>query len=84
MKATDRKEGDGQLQSYMSARPNVDYGKWTNGVDRYCFRRIEKGGKISFDEIPDIPGKGSSDAEIERPRFDQLKAALHYVRKGVA
>ena len=74
-KATDRKEGVGQLQSYMSACPNVDYGMWTNGVERHCYRRVEKGGKISFNDIPDIPSKGSNEAEIERPRFDQLKAA---------
>jgi type I restriction enzyme M protein len=36
VKATDRKDGVGQLQSYMAACPNVAYGMWTNGVERYC------------------------------------------------
>src|SRR5690606_18470590 len=57
------------------ACPNVVYGMWTNGLERFCYRRVEKGGSISFDEIPDIPSKGRSEDETERPRFDQLKAA---------
>jgi type I restriction enzyme M protein len=75
IKATDRKEGVGQLQSYMAACPNVAYGMWTNGVERFCYRRIETAGKIEFDEIPDIPGKGRTEDDVERPHFDQLKAA---------
>lgn len=75
IKSTDRKEGVGQLQSYMSACPNVAYGMWTNGVERFCYRRVDTDGKIAFEEIPDIPGKGRTEDEVERPRFDQLKAA---------
>jgi type I restriction enzyme M protein len=75
VKSSDRKEGIGQLHAYMSACPNVQYGMWTNGLERYCFRRVEKDGSVSFDEIPDIPGKGCSEEDVERPRFDQLKAA---------
>ena len=74
-KATARKDGVGQLQSYMSACPNVLYGMWTNGVERYCYRRVDTGGVVEFQEIPDIPGKGRTEDEVERPRFDQLKAA---------
>lgn len=75
VKSTDRKEGVGQLQSYMSACPNVVYGMWTNGVERFCYRRVDSNGKIAFEEIPDIPGKGRTEDDVERPRFDQLKAA---------
>lgn len=75
IKSSDRKDGIGQLQSYMAACPNVNYGMWTNGLERFCFRRVDKDGNVSFDEIPDIPVKGRSEDEIERPRFDQLKAA---------
>jgi type I restriction enzyme M protein len=75
IKSTDRKEGVGQLQSYMSACPNVAYGMWTNGLERYCFRRVEANGVVHFEEIPDIPSKGRTEDEVERPRFDQLKAA---------
>jgi type I restriction enzyme M protein len=75
IKSADRKEGVGQLQSYMSACPNVAYGMWTNGIERFCYRRVETNGRVTFEEIPDIPGKGRTEDEVERPRFDQLKAA---------
>ena len=70
-----RKDGIGQLQSYMAACPSVLYGMWTNGVERFCYRRVDAAGKIAFEEVPDIPGKGDSEDQVERPRFDQLKAA---------
>lgn len=75
VKASDKKEGVGQLQSYMSACPNVTYGMWTNGVERFCYRRVEKGGKVKFEEVPDIPEFGRDEDEEDRPRFDQLKPA---------
>ena len=75
IKSTDRKDGVDQLKSYISGCPNVAYGMWTNGVERFCYRRVDADGKVAFEEIPDIPGKGRSEDEIERPRFDQLKAA---------
>lgn len=75
VKSNDRKDGVGQLQSYMSACPNVTYGMWTNGLERFCYKRVVKDGNISFDEIPDIPTKGKSEDDVERPKFEQLKAA---------
>lgn len=75
IKSTARKDGVGQLHSYMAACPNVAYGMWTNSVERFCYRRVEAAGKVSFEEIPDIPGKGRSEDDVERPRFEQLKAA---------
>ena len=75
IKSTDRKDGVGQLQSYMAGCPNVVYGMWTNGIERFCYRRVVADGKVSFEEMPDIPGKGRTEDEVERPRFDQLKAA---------
>jgi type I restriction enzyme M protein len=75
IKSSDRKEGVGQLQSYMSACPNVVYGMWTNGLERFCYRRVDTDGAVRFEEIPDIPSKGRTEDEVERPRFDQLKAA---------
>lgn len=75
VKATARKDGVGQLHSYMSVCPNVDYGMWTNGIERYCYRKVVNKGKVTFEETPDIPPFGQSEEEAERPRFDQLKAA---------
>src|SRR5271157_6027892 len=39
VKANDRNEGIGQLQSYLSVCPNSVYGMWTNGIERFCYRK---------------------------------------------
>jgi type I restriction enzyme M protein len=75
VKAADKKDGVGQLQSYMAACPNVTYGMWTNGVERFCYRRVIKGGAVSIEDVPDLPEFGRGDEEEDRPRFDQLKPA---------
>lgn len=75
VKSSDRKEGVGQLQSYMSACPNVIYGMWTNGLERFCYRKVEAKGKVTFEEIPDLPSFGQTPEDAERPQFDQLKPA---------
>jgi type I restriction enzyme M protein len=75
VKPSDRKDGVGQLQSYMAASPNASYGMWTNGLERFCYHKVERSGKIHFEEIPDIRAFGQSEGEAERPRFDQLKPA---------
>ena len=75
VKSSDKKEGVGQLQSYMAACPNVAYGMWTNGVERFCYRRIVKSGQVIVEDVPDIPEFGRGEEDADRPRFDQLKAA---------
>jgi type I restriction enzyme M protein len=75
VKSADKKDGVGQLQSYMAASPNVAYGMWTNGIERFCYRRIVKGGTVNTEEVPDLPVFGRGDEDQDRPRFDQLKPA---------
>ena len=75
VKSSDKKDGVGQLQSYMAACPNVTYGMWTNGVERFCYRRVVKGGQVIIEDVPDIPEFGRGEEEAERPRFDELKPA---------
>lgn len=75
VQSADRKEGVGQLQSYMAACPNVAFGMWTNGIERYCYHRVNRAGKVVFEEVPDIPEFGREDEEADRPEFDQLKPA---------
>ncbi len=75
VKSSDRKEGVGQLHSYMSACPNVLHGMWTNGIERFCYRRIETKGEVVFEEVADIPTVGKDDADLERPTFDNLSPA---------
>ncbi|MEW6304904.1 MAG: N-6 DNA methylase [Verrucomicrobiota bacterium] len=71
----DKKDGIGQLQSYMAACPNALYGLWTNGDDRFCFAKRVKAGKIVFDEIVDIPAAGQSEADAARPKRTDLMPA---------
>lgn len=73
VKSADKKDGVGQLQSYMAASPNVTYGMWTNGIERFCYRRVVKDGKVNIEEVPDLPEFGRGDED--RPHFDQLKPA---------
>ena len=70
-----RKEGVDQLKSYLAACVNAAFGMWTNGQERFCFRKVQEGGKVAFSEIPDIPVKGKSVDEAERPTFDALRPA---------
>lgn len=75
VKSSDRTEGIGQLHSYMAACPNVLYGMWTNGIERFCYRRMEKDGEVLFEEVADIPTFGKDEADLERPSFDNLSPA---------
>jgi type I restriction enzyme M protein len=75
VKSTDRKEGVGQLQSYMAACLNAQYGMWTNGVERFCYRKVTRDGQAAFEEVPDIPVQGQRADAADRPRFDQLRPA---------
>lgn len=75
IKSEDKKDGVSQLQSYMAACPNVTYGMWTNGIERFCYRRVVKGGRVAIEDVPDIPAFGQEEDAEDRPRFDQLKPA---------
>lgn len=74
--ASDKKEGVGQLQSYMAACPNAAYGLWTNGSEeRYCFAKRVKAGRVLFEVIIDIPGAGQTEEEAFRPQRKNLMPA---------
>jgi type I restriction enzyme M protein len=75
VKSNDRKDGVGQLQSYLSASPNAIYGMWTNGLERFCYRKVVQDGQIIYEDVPDIPTYGQKEEDAERPRFEQLKPA---------
>ncbi|MDQ6807717.1 MAG: N-6 DNA methylase, partial [Actinomycetota bacterium] len=71
-----KKDGIEQLKSYMAACANATYGLWTNGDDRFCFaKRTTSGGKIVFEEIIEILAAGQTEADAQRPRRKDLKAA---------
>lgn len=72
---SNKADGIEQLQSYMAACLNGQYGMWTNGDDRYCFaKRPHKGGFV-FQEIIEIPAYGQSEADTQRPKRRDLKPA---------
>lgn len=69
-------DGIAQLKSYMSACANAEFGLWTNGSDRFCCRKLTTAKGISFeDEITDIPVKGKTLDDAERPTLATLKEA---------
>lgn len=72
---THRSEGVEQLKSYMAACVNAEFGMWTNGQERFCFRKVRTKGGLEFHEITDLPVKGKSLEDAERPTFATLKAA---------
>ena len=68
-------EGVEQLKSYMAGCVNGEFGMWTNGQERFCYRRVTENGKVQFVEISDIPEKGKTLDETERPSFIELRPA---------
>jgi type I restriction enzyme M protein len=72
----DRQNGIGQLQSYMSACLNCEWGLWTNGKERQVFRRVKKDdGTEEFVEFNDIPSVSGSVEDVERPSRQNLVRA---------
>ena len=71
----DKEEGVDQLKSYMAACVNAELGMWTNGQERFCYLKTYEDGKSRFVEISDIPGKGKTLDETERPSFSDLRPA---------
>lgn len=73
----DRKEGVDQLKSYLAACINAEFGMWTNGQGggRVCLRKIRGQKNIEFVEIDDLPAKGKSLEDAEKPTFSSLRAA---------
>jgi type I restriction enzyme M protein len=56
IKMGDKDNGVGQLKSYLDACPNAIFGMWINGVERICYRRVEKSGNDSGKRCPTFPG----------------------------
>jgi type I restriction enzyme M protein len=72
-----RKDGIGQLKSYMAACANCEWGMWTNGRQKEVFRKIKKeDGSWDFIEFNDIPSVDGSTEDIDRPKRNTLKRAV--------
>ena len=70
-----KKEGVDQLKSYMAACLNAELGFWTNGKDRFCYRKVSESKKIVFEEIIDIPKFNQTLEEAEKISINDLREA---------
>lgn len=71
----DKKDGVGQLKSYMSACSNCEWGLWTNGKYKEVIRKEKVGGRYQFKEYNDIPAANGSLEDVDRPKRNSLKKA---------
>jgi type I restriction enzyme M protein len=67
-----RKDGKTQLQDYLRFS-QAFLGVWFNGEERLFLRKIEKNGKIEFEEIPNIPQYGQRVEDIGQFKRKYLK-----------
>ena len=73
----DKKEGVGQLQSYMAACSNCEWGLWTNGKEKEVFRKVKnEKGNFEFEDYIDIPTYEQDIADIDRPTREKQKKAV--------
>lgn len=75
VKPTSKDQGIGQLNSYIGASLNCEFGMWTNGVDKYCYQKKKTNGQFEISEIVDIPPKGKSLEDYEKLDFKELRPA---------
>jgi len=71
-KKKNRKDGKTQLQDYLRFS-KAFLGVWFNGDERLFLRKIEKDGRIEFEEIPNIPQFGQRVEDIGKFRRRDLK-----------
>jgi type I restriction enzyme M protein len=71
---SDRRDGVLQLKSYMNVC-NAEWGMWTNGRQKFVYRRIVAEGEVAWEEPNDIPSRGGDVEEVDRPTRDTLKHA---------
>jgi type I restriction enzyme M protein len=60
-----RKDGRDQLEDYLRLSP-ARLGVWFNGKERLFLLKVEKAGRVTFDEIPNIPRYGQRVEDIGR------------------
>ena len=75
-KKKDRRDGKTQLQDYLRFC-KADLGVWFNGQERLFLKKIEKGGKVLFEEIPNIPLYGQRVEDVGLFKRKDLKPAAN-------
>lgn len=72
-----KKDGIGQLQSYMASSLNCEWGMWTNGKFKAVYRKVPKeNGSFEFIEFNDIPSAEGSIDDIDKPKRETLVNAV--------
>ena len=72
-KKKNRKDGKSQLENYLTFS-KASLGVWFNGEERAFIRKIEKDGKVFFEDIPNIPNYGQKLEDIGKFKRKDLKA----------
>lgn len=75
-KKKERKDGKSQLQDYLRFC-KAGLGVWFNGDERLFLKKIEKGGKVLFEEIPNIPLFGQRVEDVGMFKRKDLKPATN-------
>ncbi len=72
-KKPDRRDGREQLEDYLRLS-RAYLGVWTNGKERLFLRKREAEGKVTFEEIPNIPRYGQRVEDIGLFKREDLQA----------
>lgn len=75
-KKKDRKDGRTQLQDYLRFC-TATLGVWFNGQERLFLKKIERGGRVFFEEIPNIPLFGQRVEDVGLFKRKDLKPATN-------
>lgn len=73
-KKKNRKDGKTQLEDYLRFS-RAYLGVWFNGEERLYLQKIEKGGKVLFEEIPNIPRYGERVEDVGKFKRKDLRPA---------
>ena len=73
-KKKNRKDGKTQLEDYLRFS-KATMGVWFNGEERLYLHKIERGGEVLFEEIPNIPRYGERLEDIGLFKRKDLKPA---------
>lgn len=88
-KKKNRRDGKTQLEDYLRFS-RAYLGVWFNGEERLYLQKIEKNGRILFEEIPNIPRFGERVEDIGRFKrkdlrpAENLKPTFHTIRNYLA
>ncbi|WP_446327067.1 restriction endonuclease subunit M [Burkholderia pseudomallei] len=75
-KKKDRKDGLTQLQDYLRFC-NATLGVWFNGAESLYLKKIEKSGKVYFEQIPNIPLFGQRVEDVGLFHRKDLRSATN-------